>query len=445
MRLTLYRKFLLLLVPSFIVLASAGIAVSRQIEVRDSLDDLAARVGTQAGRIVAAVNRHDGAHHPVLAQDLMGSFASEPAVLCAELRDPVRGRLASYPAVVGCTAQVPTATIDLPVGDNDELTMSVGYTADAIAAASRQRTLLLAVIVSAAFLVTLLSASAGFKVIVSRRLARLHAAILRTVEGTQRVRVDAQGRDELGDIMGAYNALVEREQRREAELTCAHNSLQDLSRRDPLTGAFNRRHFQERIKEIDKQCRETGRPGMLALLDIDHFKVINDQHGHQVGDSVLVEIARRLNTEAGEQDIVARWGGEEFLVCLKDAGPGGLDGAAARMLGLIASAPIDTGTPGGAIPVTASIGVVPFPLQAGGEPLSWEDTVALADWGLYRAKRSGRAQATVIAAVALSGGMSEGVTEGEGAEVCLANRVLTVGPHSVGGGFGSCQMAGAGP
>ena len=104
MRLTLFRKFLLLLVPAFVVLASAGIGVARHLEARDDTDDLAARVGTQAGRIALALSRHDAIRQPRLADDLMGAFASEVAVLCAELRDAAQVRRASYPVVIGCTA-----------------------------------------------------------------------------------------------------------------------------------------------------------------------------------------------------------------------------------------------------------------------------------------------------------------------------------------------------
>jgi diguanylate cyclase (GGDEF)-like protein len=418
MRLSLFAKFLLLLVPLFVVLATLGIGVARGIEARDDSEDLAARVGMQAGRIAAALTRHQAADQVALATDLMGAFASESAVQCAELLDAQQRRRASYPAVVGCTAQAPEARIDLPVGEDEAFSLQVGYSTAGVAKQGRRRTLVAAGVVSAAFVVTMLSAGLGFRLIVSRRLERLHHAITRAGgDGAARVRAaPCRSRDELGDIVRAYNALLDREDARETALREAHARLQEQSRRDPLTGAYNRRHVHERLG-----ARKTGPAAgaALALFDIDHFKRINDRHGHGVGDEVLVEVVRRIERVVGPDDLFARWGGEEFLLCVGalDAAAG-LDGLARRLLGCLVGEPVPTSA--GPLAVTVSIGVVALPLQSGGVVRAWADAVAVADWGLYQAKAAGRACAVIVAA--------DGGDEEEGAPSCLS---LCGGPLGV--------------
>lgn len=394
LRLSLFAKFLLLLVPLFVVLATLGIGVARGIEARDDSEDLAARVGTQAGRIAAALTRHQAADNVALATDLMGAFASEAAVQCAELLDAQQRRRAAYPAVVGCTAQAPEARIDLPVGEDEAFALQVGYSTAGVVEQGRRRTLVAAGIVSAAFVVTMLSAGLGFRLIVSRRLERLHQAMTRAVnDGATRVRaVPCHTRDELGDIVRAYNALLDREDAREAALRDAHARLEEQSRRDPLTGAHNRRHVHEHLDGL-MAAPVTGTA--LALFDIDHFKRINDRHGHGVGDEVLVEVVRRVGRLVGAGDLFARWGGEEFLLCVGSvAAEAGLDDLARRLLACLASAPVATSA--GPLVVTVSVGVVAFPLQVDGQRRAWADAVAVADWGLYQAKASGRDCAVVV-------------------------------------------------
>lgn len=420
MRLTLFRKFLLLLVPAFVVLASVGIGLARHLEARDDTDDLTARVGTQAGRIALALARHDAVWQPRLAEDLMGAFASEGAVLCAELRDAKQVRLASYPAVIGCTAQQPAVSIDLPIGEDEAATLFVGYSTAAVDQHARQHTLILTGIVSTAFFITLLSAGFGFRLLVSRRLDRLHRAITRAAEGVERVRVEpSRGDDELGDIIRAYDALVAREEQHEAELRGAHEKLDEQSRRDPLTGAFNRRHVQEHIHEV---ADASG--SVLALFDIDHFKRINDRFGHGVGDEVLVEVVRRIGRVVRKNDLFARWGGEEFLLCVGQVGEGDLDWLARRLLACLSSEPVVTSA--GPIEVTSSIGLVTFPLRTGAQARAWADAVTVADWGLYRAKQSGRACAVVIDVLETAS-----ATSVEAQSIQLGSSTLTVVPHVV--------------
>ena len=136
------------------------------------------------------------------------------------------------------------------------------------------------------------------------------------------------------------------------------------------------------------------------MIDIDHFKNINDWHGHAAGDAVIVEVARRIRAAVRESDLVVRWGGEEFLV-FSPALPGeDLALMADRVLRGIGGETIDT--PAGPLRVTASIGFASFPLggAAGAElRLHWEQAVNWADMVLYKAKAEGRNRGVGITAV----------------------------------------------
>lgn len=168
-------------------------------------------------------------------------------------------------------------------------------------------------------------------------------------------------------------------------------SLAEKSVRDELTGAFNRRHFHalmERVATSRSGVLETqgSRSGIgLMLLDIDHFKTINDTHGHAVGDAVLVELTRRLQSGLREQDALVRWGGEEFVLVLSGVPAGGMVVLAQRILLAIAGEPVEVGSD--AISVTASLGCVVF---SGASERQWQDALRLTDAAMYLAKHHGR-------------------------------------------------------
>lgn len=173
------------------------------------------------------------------------------------------------------------------------------------------------------------------------------------------------------------------------ELAKSNEVLAEQSERDPLTGLGNRHQLQRLLAE---PRRVKGSVGSLFLVDVDHFKQINDHHGHAGGDQVLVELAERLRQAVRDGDAVLRWGGEEFLV-LTDA----QDGAAARALAQrvlhsIAAAPVVL-TNGVQVPVSVSMGFARFPLPEVEGVVSWESALELVDQLMYRAKSHGRNQA----------------------------------------------------
>jgi len=172
------------------------------------------------------------------------------------------------------------------------------------------------------------------------------------------------------------------------------------SRVDPLTELANRRHFAEVLANATKKARSSGTHLSLLLLDIDHFKAINDRHGHAGGDAVLTEVARRLALAVREEDLLARWGGEEFLVATRKLSPTQLSALAERLLHAVGDAPVELPGSGALLRLTASIGHASLPLPGRGatpaRPIGWERGLKLADAALFLAKRQGRNRAVAL-------------------------------------------------
>ena len=171
-----------------------------------------------------------------------------------------------------------------------------------------------------------------------------------------------------------------------AQLGEANVQLREYSRRDPLTGAYNRRHFREAFEQALAACKGSGGPLALLLLDLDHFKRINDTHGHLAGDDCLNHAARRIEEVAAPRGgVVARFGGEEFVVILP-----GLDAQEALQVAeairlRIHQLPVESG--GKQIRLSASIGLHTVDGERGDAP---EEIIRIADEALYRAKDDGR-------------------------------------------------------
>lgn len=154
---------------------------------------------------------------------------------------------------------------------------------------------------------------------------------------------------------------------------------------DGLTGLRSRRFFEQSLHaEVARAARTGGEIGLL-LLDLDHFKTVNDTHGHNGGDRVLVELAHRLTAVIRPGDLAARYGGEEFVVLLPGAGPETATEIAERIRRVVASAPIAVGADR-LHHVTVSIGVAGLPAVCADA----EDLVLAADRALYAAKNAGR-------------------------------------------------------
>ncbi len=177
------------------------------------------------------------------------------------------------------------------------------------------------------------------------------------------------------------------------DLKARNQSLAATRDIDPLTGLFNRRHFHEFMRSIvERERRSEGPAGApqnaLLLLDLDHFKRVNDRHGHAAGDAVLIEVARRMKESVRDEDHVVRWGGEEFLVYAALRPADRVHDLAARLLESIGRRPFVVD--GIEMSLTASIGYLAQPLPPDAVELSWREAFHLADMALYLAKAQGR-------------------------------------------------------
>jgi diguanylate cyclase (GGDEF)-like protein len=184
----------------------------------------------------------------------------------------------------------------------------------------------------------------------------------------------------------------------------AYRAMRDMAFSDPLTGLRNRRHLVDTLQQDLAQARRlrsnAGQASDLAanadvvfmMIDVDHFKAVNDVHGHAAGDAVLKQCAAVLQRQLRESDTLVRWGGEEFLVLARQAKAGEIHVLAERLRASVAAHDfvLDDGQ---VLRKTCSIGYACHPLHpgaAGDAPADWNDTLALADQCLYVAKASGR-------------------------------------------------------
>lgn len=184
-------------------------------------------------------------------------------------------------------------------------------------------------------------------------------------------------------LTSRLSGMRDRASRHRLELAAAFERIRELATRDELTGCLNRRAMQERLLEECSRSLRAGQPMCVVLLDLDHFKGINDLHGHAVGDAVLRGFAELARSELRSTDLLARWGGEEFLLMLAVTDAGQALECTQRLLKGLAAVRFEA-VPGG-LAVTASAGCTQW---RSGEPI--EAAIERADQALYRAKAGGR-------------------------------------------------------
>ena len=243
------------------------------------------------------------------------------------------------------------------------------FAADALA----QRASLVAAIVSALLIV------AG--VLVIRRV--MLANVARLVDGARRFaagehghRIAVQVPPELREVADELNRMIER-------IHDAEELLVAEAHHDPLTGLDNRRSFEEAMAAALGRLRRLNESFVLLMLDVDHFKKVNDTHGHGVGDQVLASVAKTLSSSVREVDRVFRIGGEEFAAILTDVQLAGAELVAERIRRAVESSAVQAG--GVEVQVTVSIGLAPAEASATAETL-----LRSSDAALYAAKSAGR-------------------------------------------------------
>ena len=237
-------------------------------------------------------------------------------------------------------------------------------------------------------LVTKVPAFAGFAIIMLSHSPMMHETLSTAAE---RVGIYGVSMGWMVLFAMSINQLRQTLASRNQELKAALRQLRDVASRDELTGVHNRRYFFETLEREVERSKRSGDPLSVGMLDIDHFKTINDTYGHQAGDKILCELIRRTRDsirggDALTNHVLSRYGGEEFLITLPLTPIDGAHQCAERVLEAIRESPFTTEA--GPINVSASFGMA----QYQGAEDTIDALISRVDWALYQAKTNGRDQ-----------------------------------------------------
>ncbi|HEX7237738.1 MAG TPA: diguanylate cyclase [Gammaproteobacteria bacterium] len=240
----------------------------------------------------------------------------------------------------------------------------------------RMRVVTLSIVAGTLLIAAVLGYALGL--IIVRPLDRLTRAASKVAAGDLEVElVDTKG-GEVGYLTEVFRDMV-------ARLRTTHDELERLSVTDPLTGLDNRRRMMESLQNEVMRSRRLEHVFSVMMVDVDHFKSYNDQHGHQAGDEALKRVATVLRGAMRDVDVLARYGGEEFFVLMPETAAD----AAAELAKRVRSALANHSPPAG--PITLSFGIAAYP----GNGLNGEALIGAADEALYEAKRAGRDRVVV--------------------------------------------------
>jgi two-component system cell cycle response regulator len=192
------------------------------------------------------------------------------------------------------------------------------------------------------------------------------------------------------EVMARVNTQIKRKRYQDA-LKSTHQQNFNMSITDPLTNLYNRRYFDVHCKSLTEEAIATNKPLILLITDIDHFKSVNDTYGHVAGDEILKQVSARLTTSTRPTDLVARFGGEEFVMVMPNTDLKAAHIIAERIRSSIEDTPFIISAGEGFLKKTTSIGVTKF---IPGEAI--EDMLKRADKGLYQAKESGRNKVIIV-------------------------------------------------
>ena len=219
------------------------------------------------------------------------------------------------------------------------------------------------------------------------------------------------------------------------ELRRTNVVLQEASLTDPLTGLRNRRYFSATIEADVGQTLRAYADGhdhhirdlVFYLIDADNFKDVNDRYGHDVGDKVLVEMARRLSSSIRHSDVLVRWGGEEFLIVSRYTDRGDAELLARRVLSVVADTPFALNSPEETTSRTCSVGWAAFPFFPDNpRAVGYGEVLTLADRALNRAKQSGRNRA--VGMLPAAGRMPATIIEGVHSKGLQVDEFAIAGP-----------------
>lgn len=227
-----------------------------------------------------------------------------------------------------------------------------------------------------------------FRIAVLDRLAKVEGGLVALREGRRAVMEPDRSADEIGrlsrTLIEMSDTITDARLSLESQVRERTEQLQSLVNLDALTKIDNRRGFEEKFIVNRRREDDASRINGLMLIDVDNFKAVNDTAGHSAGDQVVIEVARRLKASLRRVDVCARWGGDEFIVLVRDCSPQGLSQIANALTDMMRQMPVVL-SDGERLAVTISIGAVLVLVED-----SLELATEMADAALYRAKEEGR-------------------------------------------------------
>lgn len=422
-RLSLRKKLMWLLLltsSSALLLSVAGFAIHDWLSLRHAVyERLQAQAGIIGHNSIAALTFDD----PDAAYDTLTSLRQEADILGAALYTRDGARFAAYqrPDAAALPATLPppgSGTLDeqiyvvSPIVFDEHLIGHVMIVSDLSAWQKRQRFHLL--ITLAVFVVALLFAwllSSRLHQLVSEPILQLAATARRVSQQRDyRLRAIKYAQDEIGLLVDDFNEMLRQIELRDHELQQAHDylearvaartqelteltqQLEHLAYHDNLTGLANRITFEDHLRLAIDQAQRHHQRFAVFFLDLDRFKLINDTLGHDVGDKLLITIARRLTTCLRQSDTLARLGGDEFAILLPQLRHDTDAAEIAHKIIQAITAPLEIS--GYHLHITTSIGISLFPEDGD----SVASLVKNADTAMYRSKDSGRNQYTFFSA-----------------------------------------------
>ena len=260
----------------------------------------------------------------------------------------------------------------------------LGFASQSVLAALQNMQIRLLCTLALLFLLGLLGAISLARTVTSP-LRRLITAARCVQAGDLDINVAVSSNTEIGELADTFNRMV-------ATLKESRDKLIERANADSLTGLYNHRYFQERLKSELKRAERYGRPLSVIMVDIDHFKILNSAYGHPVGDLVLREMADIMSGEVRRDiDVLARYGGEEFALILPEAESQDAMACAQRLrLSVQRHCFVNNG--GDTIPVTVSLGIAQYPIHS----TEREGLIMAADMAMYQSKFLGRNRTTVF-------------------------------------------------
>lgn len=273
-------------------------------------------------------------------------------------------------------------------GEPSQVSVAVAMPMDSLAAEARNNWIRTWLIFGTGGLVFLFAGLAVAGQVV-RPVRKLTATAGRLKEGDLDARTQVIRGDELGELAQAFDTMGEELKRRDTRLRESFNEVKQLSETDALTGLLNHRMITGRLAQELARAKRYGSRFGVMIIDLDNFKLLNDTHGHMVGDEALRRIAKLLLEQTREVDAVGRHGGDEFMLVLPECGPKELTGAAAKLQSALAGSSFEA-PDGSLVPLTMSVGVASYPEDGDDE----NTLIALADSNLYLSKSRGGSTVT---------------------------------------------------